>query len=56
MHGDTAQDSRPQFSIKWLLIAVGICGVVFAVIRFGQRVVAVPHDAHAMWAAGDIVI
>ena len=56
MDRDATQDRKPRFSIKWLLIAVGICAIAFALMRFGQRLFEPPNDAYAMWAAGDVLL
>ena len=45
-----------QFSLKWLLACAVLFAVVFAGIRFAQKVLEVPNDAYAMWAAGDVLI
>lgn len=45
-----------QFSVKWLLICVVLFAIAFAGIRFAQKVLEVPNDAYAMWAAGDVLI
>lgn len=45
-----------QFNVKWLLACVVLFAVAFAVFRLAQKVLEVPDDAYAMWAAGDVLI
>ena len=52
---DVRNDS-PQFSLRWLLFAIAAFAIAFAGIRFAQRVLEVPNDAYAMWAAGDVLL
>ena len=56
---ETERDVRndnPQFSLRWLLFAIAAFAIFFAGIRFAQRVLEVPNDAYAMWAAGDVLL
>ncbi len=50
------QIEKPQFGLKWLLLTIAACAIVFAGVRFTRQVLQVPNDAYAMWAAGDVLL
>ena len=56
MQPDEKHIQPAQFSVKWLLACVVLFAIAFAGIRFAQKVLEVPSDAYAMWAAGDVLI
>lgn len=53
---DERSNLPTQFSVKWLLGSVVLFAIAFAGLRFAQKVLEVPNDAYAMWAAGDVLI
>lgn len=56
MAQDPVQYARPQISLKWLLIAVGLLGAALTTARCAMLVLETPNDAYAMWAAGDVLL
>lgn len=56
MQPEEKSNQPAQFSVKGLLACVVLFAIAFAGVRFAQKVLDVPNDAYAMWAAGDVLI